>query len=243
MLTKRWRLAGVVGLVLFLSLVSVGIALATSSVNITGYGPSRTCTGASLMGTNSNDEPLADSHLLVENLTRGTIKELRDENHVGDYSGDCVWCGAINPAGSQPNDIIRYTVSWEDDSFNVLAIDSITVNCSTGEIIEESHASPSKEKEPPYTGIFLLSSAEQAPYLSVPAVDGATACGVFDVNGWGRKYVGLGDFPGCTAPVTVMCFDGAGEWTGDTVGNVVMQGHYEVDFTSSQHGKCGLFER
>jgi len=96
---------------------------------------------------------------------------------------------------------------------------------------------------PPYTGIKLLSDAQQAPYLSVPNAAGTTACGAFDVNGWGAKYVGLADFPGCTAPVTVMCFTGDGAWTADTVSGVVMHGDWEVDFTSSQDGTCGLFEQ
>ena len=95
----------------------------------------------------------------------------------------------------------------------------------------------------PYTGIKLLSEAEQAPYLSIPNAAGATPCGVFDVNGWGAKYVGMGDFPGCTAPVTVMCLNGDGEWTADTVSDVVMHGDWEVDFISSQDGTCGLFEQ
>ena len=105
----------------------------------------------------------------------------------------------------------------------------------------QGHACSSKEE--PYTGIQLLSSDEQAPYLSVPNAAGATACGVFDVNGWGAKYVGMGDFPGCTAPVTVMCLNGDGEWTADTVSDVVMHGDWEVDFISSQDGTCGLFEQ
>ena len=91
--------------------------------------------------------------------------------------------------------------------------------------------------EEPYTGIVLLSSADQAPYMQG---DNAP-CGVFNVNGWGAKYVGLGDFPGCTAPVTVMCLNGDGAWTADTVSGVVMHGDWEVDFISHQDGICGLF--
>ena len=102
---------------------------------------------------------------------------------------------------------------------------------------------PPEPKEAPYTGIVLLSEAEQAPYLSIPNAAGATPCGVFDVNGWGAKYVGMGDFPGCTAPVTVMCLTGEGAWTADTVSGVVMHGDWEVDFTSSQDGTCALFEQ
>lgn len=96
----------------------------------------------------------------------------------------------------------------------------------------------------PYTGIILLSDAEAAPYLSVDSDDYGAPCGVFDVNGWGRKYVGLGDFPACTPPdLTVMCLNGEGEWIADNVSSIVVrEDGAELDFTSSQHGLCGIFE-
>jgi hypothetical protein len=123
------------------------------------------------------------------------------------------------------------TIHTEDVGGATLASDSLRYYCGGFQ-----------SSEVPYTGIFLLSSAEQAPYLAVANADGALPCGVFDVNGHGRKYVGLADFPGCTAPVTVMCFNDVGEWTANNVSGVVMQGDYEVDFTSSQHGTCALFD-
>jgi hypothetical protein len=100
-----------------------------------------------------------------------------------------------------------------------------------------------KGKDAPYTGIFLLSQVEQALYLNVPNSDGVNACGVFDVNGWGRKYIGLADFPNCTPPdLTVMCFDDMGGWTADNVKDVYIRPDgAELDFTSSQHGICGIF--
>ena len=69
------------------------------------------------------------------------------------------------------------------------------------------------------------------------------AAGVFDVNGWGRKYIGLADFPNCTPPdLTVMCFDDMGGWTADNVKDVYIRPDgAELDFTSSQHGICGIF--
>lgn len=100
-----------------------------------------------------------------------------------------------------------------------------------------------KEKEIPYTGVNLINESDQALYQSVPDAAGQLPCGVFNVNGWGRKYVGLADFPACSAPVTVMCLNGDLEWTADSVSDVVMQGEYEVDFTSSQHGLCALFNQ
>jgi len=239
MLIKRWRLFGVVGLVLVLSLGTVGIALAlaSSTVDITGYTPSADCSYFELHGSLFNNDPSVDLYLDIENLTRGGTKQLHTSDLVINYSGICVWCGFINPAGTQAGDIVRYNVSWKDDSLNVLDSDTLTVNCSTGEVYHRP------KPDAPYTGINLLSNGEQAPYLSVPNADGATPCGVFDVNGWGAKYVGMGDFPGCTAPVTVMCLNGDGEWTGDTVSDVVMHGDWEVDFISSQDGTCGLFEQ
>lgn len=100
-----------------------------------------------------------------------------------------------------------------------------------------------KSKDEPYTGIVLLPPGEQAPYLGVPNPDGVSACGVFDVNGWGRKYIGLADFPNCTPPdLTVMCFDGDGEWAADNAKDVYIRPDgAELDFTSSQHGICGIF--
>ena len=236
MSVKKQRLGIALGLVLILSVVTLGIALAASSVNITSYTPSPDCATAGLYATWSNDDPNADAYRLAENLTRGGTNEvMMFSNLVTSGTTTLSTTGSINPLGSQANDIIRYTISWKDDSLNVLASDSITVNCTTGQIIRD------KEKSEPYTGIYLLSSAEQAPYLSVPNASGAAACGVFNVNGWGAKYVGLADFPGCTAPVAVMCFNGDGVWTADNVTNVVMHGDWEVDFTSSQDGICGLF--
>lgn len=118
----------------------------------------------------------------------------------------------------------------------------VTYNYFTGDYEYICGGSDHERSGPPYTGIHLLGSPDEyALYAGVPNADGVTPCGVFNVNGWGRKYVGLGDFPACTAPVTVMCFNDAGEWTADHVSDVVMQGDYEVDFTSSQHGICGLF--
>jgi len=121
------------------------------------------------------------------------------------------------------------TMHFENASGYTVAEDTVSYRCGGG-------------AGKPYTGINLLSEAEQAPYLSVPTAEGALPCGVFDVNGWGAKYVGMADFPACTAPVTVMCLNSDGAWTAENVSNVVMQGDYEVDFTSSQHGLCALFD-
>ena len=105
---------------------------------------------------------------------------------------------------------MRLTVHFEDAGSTTVAQDSLTYRCGG-----------SKEKAEPYTGVYLLSEAEQAPYLSLPTAEGDLPCGVFDVNGHGRKYIGLADFPGCTAPVTVMCLNGEGEWTAGNVSNVL----------------------
>ena len=119
----------------------------------------------------------------------------------------------------------------------------ITYNYFTG-VYQYICGADHEKSGPPYTGIHLLgSSDEYTLYTGVPNAAGETPCGVFNVNGWGRKYIGMADFPACTAPVTVMCFTVDGAWTADTVSDVVMQGDYEVDFTSSQDGICGLFSQ
>lgn len=117
---------------------------------------------------------------------------------------------------------------------------SYTVNCTTGEVKIYNQTRETSEDEP-YTGIFLLGEDVAGPYSAVPNADGTLPCGVFDVNGWGTKYVGMADFPACTVPVAVMCLTGDREWTADNVSNVVIRGDYEVDFDSSQHGICAFF--
>ena len=136
------------------------------------------------------------------------------------------------PAQTKPGDKMKLTIHLEDSGGSVVAQDTLTYYCGGQE-----------EAEIPYTGIHLYSDSEQAPYLAVPNSAGQIPCGVFDVNGWGTKYVGLADFPACSAPVTVLCLNGDLEWTADSVSDVVMQGDYEVDFTSSQHGVCALFNQ
>lgn len=121
-----------------------------------------------------------------------------------------------------------------------------TVDCTTGAVEIDNGGRNSKdnkdeEKEVPYTGIFLLTEDVTAPYFGVPNADGELPCGVFDVNGWGNKYVGMANFPACTAPVEVLCLNGDREWTADNVSGVIHHGDYEVDFTSAQDGVCAFF--
>jgi len=113
-----------------------------------------------------------------------------------------------------------------------------------GEILSSAEVPcppPPEPAEPPYTGITLLPEDVALPYLGLPNDAGMMPCGVFDVNGWGRKYVGLADFPACTPPVEVLCLNDMGQWTGNEIHDVVLHGDYEVDFTSTQHGTCGIF--
>ena len=72
--------------------------------------------------------------------------------------------------------------------------------------------------------------------------DGNPACGVFDVQGWGAKTVDLAAYPTCEGAVSVLCLDGEGQWTGDTISNFVQDGTV-VTFMSSQHGTCAFFEQ
>jgi hypothetical protein len=116
-----------------------------------------------------------------------------------------------------------------------------TVDCTTGEYAIYNQRKNDDEKDEPYTGIFLLNEDVTSPYLGVPNAAGALPCGVFDVNGWGKKYVGMADFPACVAPVEVMCLNGDREWTADNVSSVIYHGDYEVDFTSAQDGVCAFF--
>ena len=100
-----------------------------------------------------------------------------------------------------------------------------------------------QEPDAPYTGIYLLSPLDAESYQKITADDGRTACGVFDVNGWGRKYIGTADFPNCDPFATqILCLNGEGVWTADNVHDVVVNEYgVEVDFTSTQDGICGFF--
>lgn len=127
---------------------------------------------------------------------------------------------------------------------------SFTFDCTGGppgkiSVDEYIARLPGTGQDEPYTGIVLMSAAQQAPYLEVTNGEGVMPCGVFDVNGWGRKYVGLADFPACTPPdLTVMCLNDEREWVADTVSDIYLRPDgAELDFTSSQHGICGFFPK
>ena len=171
----------------------------------------------------------------VTDHTNCTISgDHRWASHYGPISGDACSFSAYFDTNTWV--LTRSATVFPDGTLNQYSV-------SGGTVVYWDNFGDCPSAPPPYTGIQLLSSDEQAPSLSIPNAAGATACGVFDVNGWGAKYVGMGDFPGCTAPVTVMCLNGDGEWTADTVSDVVMHGDWEVDFISSQDGTCGLFEQ
>ena len=117
------------------------------------------------------------------------------------------------------------------------------LSCATGTMVVRRIFAVPGERLVPYTGIHLQSADLVAPYLGVANDDGVKPCGVFDVNGWGRKYIGLGDFPACTPPdLTVMCFNDEGKWVEGTAKDVYLRPDgAELDFISSQHGICGIF--
>lgn len=165
------------------------------------------------------------------------------------YSGDLAWVRTLK-GGTVPSWACGFVYVLDSDTWSttpkdytypdgvLLGIDTI-IGATP---VSVQYTACVKTPAPPvYTGIQLVSPTEQIPFLSVPNADGDVPCGAFDVNGWGGKFIGLADFPDCTAPVTVMCFTGDGEWTADNVTNVVNRGDYEVDFTSSQDGICGFF--
>lgn len=66
---------------------------------------------------------------------------------------------------------------------------------------------------------------------------------MFDARGHGPKVILLSDFPNCTGfNLTVLCLNGAGEWTDETVSDVHFENNgNELRFTSNQHGACGIF--
>lgn len=79
---------------------------------------------------------------------------------------------------------------------------------------------------------------------------GFTPCAVFDVNGWGDKWINLNDYPACDfyqPYLTVQCFTNDGMWAVNTVHDVVYHPMYEFEtgpvltFNSTQHGICGIF--
>ena len=155
---------------------------------------------------------------------------------VGPGVDDDDWYVTVNE-GAVPEHTLL-TVSMYDA--NSSAESHITIDCTTGEVkvYNQRERSP---KEEPYTGIVLLGDEVATPYASIPNASGVLPCGVFDVNGWGTKFIGMADFPACTPPVEVLCLNGEGQWTADNVSNVVIRGDYEVDFDSSQDGTCAFF--
>jgi hypothetical protein len=84
----------------------------------------------------------------------------------------------------------------------------------------------------------------------VPNAAGFTPCAVFDVHGWGDKWINLDDYPSCDfyrPYLTVQCFTDDGMWTDTTVDDVIYRPMYEFEtgpvltFDSTQHGICGIF--
>ena len=223
---RHWlRLGVVAGLLLAALTYASPLRAADGDVVITGVDGDSCPSGSATVYATFNLAAGGDrSSVALLNITRETQSDLLSGDLSGTYS-------LPYPAGTRAGDELEFVVAYY--RARPLDIDRAYFQC------------PEKPPpDPPYTGIWLLGSTEaQAMYMAVPDANGATACGVFDVNGWGAKYVGMGDFPGCTAPVTVMCLNGDGEWTADTVSDVVMHGDWEVDFISSQDGTCGLFEQ
>ena len=221
---KRTILVGLVLIAASLT-VGAGVTVAAGDVNITKVGGQNKCRSPFTVYASFSDAG-DNFDLYIENVTQGTSELAIYYSY--DLSGEYV---VSPPAGTDKGDEIEVSIYFYLGFFTLIDSDAYTFHCGNGGSAE------------PYTGIHLVSDSEQAPYLSVPNAAGQLPCGVFDVNGWGTKYVGLADFPACSPPVTVMCLNGDLEWTADSVSDVVMQGDYEVDFTSSQHGTCALFNQ
>lgn len=86
----------------------------------------------------------------------------------------------------------------------------------------------------------------------VPNEAGFTPCYVFDVGGWGDKWMNLDEaaYSSCTQYrpyLTVYCMNSRGEWVDNTVDAVIYHPMSEfstgpvLTFTSTQHGDCGIF--
>jgi hypothetical protein len=102
---------------------------------------------------------------------------------------------------------------------------------------------------------LIIASTVYAQYeelYNVPNEAGFTPCYVFDVGGWGDKWLNLdeAEYAACTAYrpyLTVYCMNSQGEWVNNTVDAVIYHPMSEfqtgpvLTFTSTQHGHCGIF--
>jgi hypothetical protein len=107
--------------------------------------------------------------------------------------------------------------------------------------------------------VVLLLAVTSTVYASqhenlynVPNEAGFTPCYVFNVDGWGDKWLNLNDaeYASCSAYLpylTVYCMSSRGEWVNNTVDAVIYHPMSEFEtgpvltFTSTQHGHCGIF--
>jgi hypothetical protein len=121
--------------------------------------------------------------------------------------------------------------------FAVLALSAVA-----GGLFLAAHSVYADDGVPDEEGMELISE--------VPNAAGFTPCAVFDVNGWGDKWINLDDYPSCDfyqPYLTVQCFTDEGTWTDTTVDHVIYRPMYEFEtgpvltFDSTQHGVCGIF--
>lgn len=96
--------------------------------------------------------------------------------------------------------------------------------------------------EAPYDpAVTPLTGADLENVSSIKNAEGATPCGVFNVNGHGFKTADLRQFPNCKGTAyKVACLNDKAAWISDNVTVAKLVGD-QVTFTSRQDGTCGLF--
>lgn len=228
--------------VVIVTVLAAGLFAATGEVQAAGESVTiisyevTSCSGGQLHLTADIVRGEADKiAIIMMNYTTFSYSEVWDLGFGGSYSVDL-------PDFSEGDVLAVYVNLYRDLGWGLwgVASDWVEFECeATGAPITQTE---DEDKYVPYTGIHTLSPSSAAPFLSVPNEAGQTPCGVFDVNGWGTKYIGLADFPACSAPVTVLCLNADGQWTADNVKDVNYHPYGEVDFTSSQDGHCAFFE-
>lgn len=99
--------------------------------------------------------------------------------------------------------------------------------------------------------VSALQPLNNPDLLTLPAADGRTACGVFDLatgnppTGWGLKTAALASWPACASHspnLEVLCLNGDAQWVSPTIDDLTVSADgSQLSWTSQQDGICGLF--
>ena len=108
---------------------------------------------------------------------------------------------------------------------------------------------PEVTAETPY--VSALQPLNNPNIQSLPAPDGRTPCGVFDLatsgpqSGWGFKTADLTSWPDCQshAPsLEILCLNGDAQWVVPAFEDLsVSTDGLQLSWTSKQDGVCGFF--